>query len=79
MKTNTVIETEAEQCTLGYWDETKEEWVVVTDDNVEKMTKLLGVNPKLMSLLRGIESDITESIANDLKAIWKRLDSIEGK
>ena len=80
MKTRTVIDTNFKKLQFGYWDEEKDKFIPVqNDEDIEKFC--MKVNA-LELIVRGILmsfDQIEGEIIADLKQIWERLDKIENK
>ena len=80
METRTVIDTTFKKLQFGYWDEEKDKFIPVqNDEDIEKFC--MKVNA-LELIVRGILmsfDQIEGEIIADLKQIWERLDRIESK
>ena len=80
MKTRTVIDTNFKKLQFGYWDEEKDKFIPVqNDEDIEKFC--MKVNA-LELIVRGILmsfDQIESEVKADLKQIWERLDRIESR
>ena len=82
MKTTTVIESETENLCFYLWDDEKDEMIEFEEMGDEELDKILK-RPEIMKLLlKGLLDlvrEIRDTVGEDIKAIWERMDKIEIK
>ena len=77
MRTVKKIETNIDDLQFGYWDMESEEFVPIngmSDAELNQAARLLGCTPLLLDALMVFNDSISESIAGDLKDIWRMVD-----
>ena len=77
MRTVKKIETNIDDLQFGYWDMESEEFVPISgmsDAELNQAARLLGCTPLLLDALMIFSANISESVAGDLKDIWRMVD-----
>lgn len=80
MKTIARITANIDHLQFGYWDMDTEEFVPVDAQHVDELQQAvskLGTTEELLDALAIFAANISGSIGEDLRDIWKRLDDIE--
>ena len=78
MKTETKVTAEIDRLVFGYWDEDKEEFVELRtlDSSKEaEIAEIFGCSPLLVDALIMLTEGIADAVGQDLKDIWKKLNS----
>jgi len=74
------IETETQNAEFGYWDLNLNAFITAeTEEETAAMAEHLGCTPELIDALRCSIDSFADYVADDLRAIWKRLDKLEGR
>ena len=77
MRTVKTIETNIDDLQFGYWDVEGEEFIPIngmTDAEMSQAAKLLGCSPLMLDALMLFGESVRDSIAGDLKDIWRMVD-----
>ena len=77
MRTVKTIETAIDDLKFGYWDVEGEEFIPInemTDAELNQAATLLGCSPLMLDALMLFSDSVRDSIAGDLKDIWRMVD-----
>lgn len=73
------VQTETQDAAFGYWDLDLEEFIAAeSEEETIESAAHLGCTPELVDALRCTIDSLKDYIAEDLRAIWRRLDKLEG-
>jgi hypothetical protein len=77
MRTVKKVETNIDDLAFGYWDMEGEEFIPIngmSEAELDQAAKLLGCTKLLLDSLMMFSDSIRDSVAGDLKDIWRRVD-----
>ena len=77
MRTVKKIETNIDDLAFGCWDMESEEFFPIngmTDEELNQAAKLLGCSPLMLNALMMFSDSVRDSVAGDLKDIWRMVD-----
>ena len=77
MRTAKKVEANIDDLRFGYWNIESEEFIPVsgmTDAELSQAAKLLGCSPLMLDALIMFGDSIRDSVATDLKDIWRMVD-----
>lgn len=77
MRTVKKVETSIDDLQFGYWDVEDEEFIPIdgmTEKEMGHAAKLLGCSPLMLDALLLFSNSVRDSIAGDLKDIWRMVD-----
>lgn len=77
MRTVKRIETNIDDLQFGYWDMEGEEFIPIdgmTEEEMSQAAKLLGCSVLMLDALIMFSANVSESVAGDLKDIWRMVD-----
>lgn len=74
MKTQTQIISDVHKFQFGCWDEEKEQFIPIDEENRKKIAEKMGCSEKLLETIEENFSGLVNMLEEDLVDIWKKIE-----